>query len=78
MIALALLGLLTALAHHLYNQSMDGREILGDPEWPPRYGNALAFFVKAMLIASVQIAYKQQAWVSLLLRRLGVCQYSAG
>lgn len=65
MIGLALLGLVTALAHHLYNHSMNGKEIVGDPEWPPRYGNALAFFVKAMLIASVQIAYKQQAWVSL-------------
>lgn len=63
MIGLAILGLLSAMAHHLYNSSLDGRQVKGDPQWPPRYGSALSFFVKATLIASVQVAYKQQAWV---------------
>lgn len=67
MIGLAVVGLLTAMAHHLYNASLDGHRVNGDTQWPPRYGNALSFFVKTILIASVQIAYKQQAWVRLSL-----------
>ncbi|KAF3765664.1 hypothetical protein M406DRAFT_68088 [Cryphonectria parasitica EP155] len=63
MVGLAVLGLLTALAHHLYNASLDGRRVSGDTQWPPRFGSALSFFVKAILIASVEIAYKQQAWL---------------
>lgn len=63
MIGLAFLGLLAALAHHLYNASLSGREVSGDPQWPPRYGSALSFFVRMVLVGSVQIAYKQQAWV---------------
>lgn len=65
MIGLAALGFLTALAHHLYNSSLNGNRIHGDPQWPPRFGSAMAFFVKLILISSVQIAYKQQAWVSI-------------
>lgn len=68
MTGLAVLGLLIAIAHHLYNTTMNGQKVDGDPQWPPRYGNALAFLVKALLIGSVQIAYKQQAWVSTILR----------
>lgn len=63
MVGLAFLGLFTALAHHLYNASLSGQEISGDPQWPPRYGSALSFFVRMVLVGSVQIAYKQQAWV---------------
>lgn len=64
MIGLAFMGFFTALAHHLYNASLSGKEVLGDAQWPPRYGSVLAFFVRLVLVASVQIAYKQQAWVS--------------
>ena len=63
MIGLAFLGLFTALAHHFYNANLNGRKVSGDAQWPPRYGSALAFFVRMVLVASVQIAYKQQAWV---------------
>lgn len=66
MLGLALLGVLTAVAHHLYNKSMHGVKVEGDPQWPPRFGNALSFFIKIVLIGAVQIAYKQQAWVSFL------------
>lgn len=63
MIGLAFLGLFAALVHHLYNASLNGLKVSGDAQWPPRYGSALSFFVRLVLVASVQIAYKQQAWV---------------
>lgn len=62
MVALTLLGFLGALGHHLYYQSLHGQQA-GDPQWPNRWGIALSSFVKIALVASVEIAYKQQAWV---------------
>ena len=63
MITLAFFGSLGALAHHVYYQSLHGKQV-EDPQWPTRGGIALSFFVKIALVASVEIAYKQQAWVS--------------
>ncbi|KAI0380440.1 hypothetical protein F5Y04DRAFT_271432 [Hypomontagnella monticulosa] len=62
MVAQLFLGLFGALGHHLYYQRLDGQQAI-DPQWPTRFGTALSFFVKAVLISSVEIAYKQQAWV---------------
>jgi len=62
MILLALGGLFGAVGHHLYNQHLNGREV-GNAEWPQRWGIALAFFIKMMLGAAVQVAFKQIAWV---------------
>jgi hypothetical protein len=62
MIFLALAGFVGAIGHHLYNLRLDGKEV-HDPAWPQRWGVALAFFVKMMLGAAVQIAFKQRAWV---------------
>ncbi|KAB5571774.1 hypothetical protein GE09DRAFT_1185340 [Coniochaeta sp. 2T2.1] len=64
MIFLALGGLFGALGHHLYNVYLDGREVF-DAQWPQRWGVALAFFIKMMLGASVQTAFKQRAWLTI-------------
>ena len=62
MISLALLGLLAALGHHLFNSGLHGRKVQ-DAEWPQRWGIALAFFIKMVLTGAVQCAYTQSAWV---------------
>jgi len=63
MIFLALAGFFGALGHHLYNKRLHGQEVK-DVAWPQRFGIALAFFIKMVLVGSVQIAFKQRAWVS--------------
>lgn len=62
MVSLALCGLFTALGHHVYNTSLHGSRV-GDPEWPQRWGIALAFFIKMVLVDAVKFAYTQNAWV---------------
>lgn len=62
MVILAFLGLFGALGHHLYYQGLHGQQAQ-NAEWPTRFGIALAFFVKLTLVASVEIAFKQHAWV---------------
>jgi hypothetical protein len=62
MLFLALGGLFGAIGHHLYNLSLEGKEVF-DAQWPQRWGVALAFFIKMMLGAAVQTAFKQRAWV---------------
>lgn len=64
MILLFLGGMLGAIGHHLYNQRLSGRQVVS-AAWPQRWGIALAFFIKMMLGAAVQIAFKQMAWVRL-------------
>jgi hypothetical protein len=63
MIFLALGGLFGAIGHHLYNLHLEGKEVGSDAQWPQRWGVALAFFIKMMLGAAVQTAFKQRAWV---------------
>ncbi|ROW08545.1 hypothetical protein VPNG_06196 [Cytospora leucostoma] len=77
MVGLAFLGFFAALGHHLYNASLNGQEVSGDAQWPPRYGSALAFFVRMVLVGSVQIAYKQQAWLAVKQRALKVSTLDA-
>lgn len=60
---LAFCGFFGALGHHLYNQHLDGQEVI-DSQWPQRWGLALAFFIKMVLVGSVQLSFKQRAWVS--------------
>ncbi|KAI0594089.1 hypothetical protein F4775DRAFT_586354 [Biscogniauxia sp. FL1348] len=71
MVSLALLGLLCALGHHLYYTRLHGKRV-DDPQWPTRFGIALAFFVKVVLVGSVEIAYRQQVWVIVKRRGLKV------
>jgi hypothetical protein len=66
MVGLIFLGFFAALGHHLYYQNLHDQAVQ-DSHWPVRFGTAVAFFVKASFIASVEIAYRQQAWVSSLL-----------
>jgi len=63
MVLLGIAGFAGALAHHLYNASLDGTPV-EDAQWPQRWGVALAFFVKMTLVGAVQIAVKQRAWLS--------------
>lgn len=65
MLFLVLSGFFGALGHHLYNKHLHGREVK-DVAWPQRFGIALAFFIKMVLVGAVQIAFKQRAWVCLL------------
>jgi hypothetical protein len=64
MILLGIAGLLGAVGHHLYNSRLQGRPVIGDAQWPQRWGVAMAFFVKMTLVGAVQMAVKQRAWVS--------------
>lgn len=66
MVFFTLLGLSCAIGHHFYYRALHGKEVQ-DPQWPTRLGIALAFFIKLVLLTSVDIAYKQQAWVTLIL-----------
>ncbi|KAI1741957.1 hypothetical protein F4680DRAFT_464254 [Xylaria scruposa] len=62
MVALAVLGFFAALGHHLYYQSLHD-QLVQESQWPIRFGTALAFFIKASFIGSIEIAYRQQAWL---------------
>ncbi|KAI8951680.1 hypothetical protein F4801DRAFT_600985 [Xylaria longipes] len=61
MVALTVLGFFGALGHHLYYQSLHD-QLVQDSQWPVRFGTAVAFFIKASFIGSIEIAYRQQAW----------------
>jgi hypothetical protein len=67
MILLGVAGLLGAVGHHLYNSRLQGRPVIGDAQWPQRWGVAMAFFVKMTLVGAVQMAVKQRAWVSTIM-----------
>ncbi|KAK4184989.1 hypothetical protein QBC35DRAFT_390507 [Podospora australis] len=71
MILLGLIGLLGALGHHLYNDSLSGSPVV-NAQWPQRWGVALAFFVKMTLVGSVQMAFKQRAWLTVKKRSFRV------
>ncbi|KAF2964694.1 hypothetical protein GQX73_g8888 [Xylaria multiplex] len=62
MIALITLGILAALGHHLYYRSLHG-QVVQDSQWPVRLGTAIAFFLKAVFISSIETAYRQHAWL---------------
>lgn len=57
MVALLLLGFMGSIAHHWFYMSLDGKEAI-DQLTKVRFGTALAFFTKAMLVGSVVIAYR--------------------
>lgn len=57
MFVLLLLGFLGAVSHHLFYDSLDGKEAKNQLGMV-RIGTALAFFTKAMLVGSVVIAYR--------------------
>ncbi|KAI0436657.1 hypothetical protein F4803DRAFT_566673 [Xylaria telfairii] len=61
MLGLAILGLFGSLGHHLYYQSLHD-QLVQDPQWPIRFGTAVAFFIKTSFVCSIEIAYRQQVW----------------
>lgn len=61
---LFLLGLATAVGHHVLYTSLDG-SLAGDvnrQEWSIRFGTALAYLTQTSLAASVVCAYSQHIW----------------
>lgn len=58
-------GLLAAVAHHLFYSYLSNREIQGvsiSQAWVIRFGNAIAFFFKMALATAVGAAYTQGFW----------------
>ncbi|TLD13316.1 uncharacterized protein PgNI_02991 [Pyricularia grisea] len=66
------IGVGSALGHHLYYRSLDEREVSSEQEqqWAIRIGTGLAFSAKVALVASVVLAYTQRLWVTVRKRSL--------
>jgi len=61
---LLLLGLASAMAHHLFYSYLNSRPI-GDAvpqDWANRIGTALAYLFKTALVAAISVAYWQVFW----------------
>jgi hypothetical protein len=56
-----ILGVGFAIGHHVFYQSLAGREAT-DQLQMLRYGTVLAYLTKACLVTSVIIAYRQRMW----------------
>jgi hypothetical protein len=61
MIGLFVLGVISAITHHVFYKSLDGREAR-DQLAMIRYGTGMAVFTKATLVGSVVVAYRQRIW----------------
>ncbi|EXJ60638.1 hypothetical protein A1O7_04791 [Cladophialophora yegresii CBS 114405] len=58
-------AVLVAIAHHILNLKLDGREVAElavDQQWISRIGNALAYVVKVLLVLATGTAYFQRVW----------------
>jgi hypothetical protein len=62
--ALFILGVIGAISHHIFYNSLHGQEAK-DQLQKVRYGTALAFFTKATLVGSVILGYRQRIWYTL-------------
>jgi hypothetical protein len=69
MVALFVSGVVGAITHHAFYQSLDGHEAKSQL-WMGRIGTGMAFYTKASLVGSVVLSYKQRIWYSL--RRRGM------
>lgn len=67
MIVLLLLGLGSALGHHLYYSTLNKQQAgtAAQQQWVTRIGTALAFLTQATLSTAVLISRNQRVWVSL-------------
>ncbi|MCJ1463899.1 hypothetical protein MMC07_002508 [Pseudocyphellaria aurata] len=67
MIFLLLIGLGSAVGHHIYYSSLDKQHAgsAAQQQWVTRIGTALAFLTQATLAAAVLISRNQRVWVSL-------------
>lgn len=72
-VGLFMLGLVFAVTHHYYYNSLNDRSLQDFPqEWAVRIGTGLAFLTKSCLVASAAIAYQQYYWRILRMRSLSV------
>ena len=58
-------AVLLAIAHHVLNFKLHGKEITElawDQQWISRAGNALAYVVKVLLVLATGTAYFQRVW----------------
>ena len=64
MLVFFIVGVLFALGHHLYYQSLDGTTVNSESQqvWAIRIGTALAFLQKTTLGAALGIAFTQHLW----------------
>ncbi|KAF2800080.1 hypothetical protein K505DRAFT_229565 [Melanomma pulvis-pyrius CBS 109.77] len=60
-VAFFIAGLLAALGHHVFYARLDGKPAT-EQLIMIRYGTALAFFVKSMLVGCVILCYRQRIW----------------
>jgi hypothetical protein len=62
-----LLGILVAVAHHLFYQSLDTKIVHSEnqQQWFLRIGTALAILTKTLLTTSAALAYTQVLWHTL-------------
>lgn len=68
MLSFLLLGIVCAVAHHLYYMSLDQSSVDAfNQEWAVRIGTALAFLTRAFLVGSAAMGLQQYSW--LILRR---------
>jgi hypothetical protein len=63
MYVMFVLGVAGALSHHFFYDSLAGTEA-HDQLGMLRYGAAIAYFTKAMLVASLLLAFRQQIWAT--------------
>ena len=75
MLGLLLLGLLTAIGHHLFYTYLNNREVdtAAIPQnWTIRIGNAIAYLFKTALVAAIAVAYAQGFWYVVRRRSLKI------
>lgn len=67
MLASLISGIVAAVAHHLFYQSLNGEIVksVSQQQWFLRIGTGLAFIAKMLLAAGAGIAYTQALWWSL-------------
>lgn len=65
-----LLGILVAVAHHMFYQSLNGTIVSCEhqQQWFLRIGTGLAFLAKTLLTSSAALAYTQILWQTLRTR----------
>ena len=63
MYLLLVVGIVTAVGHHVFYTRLDGRPADAQLEMM-RYGNLLAYVVKASLAAAIVFSYQQQLWAT--------------
>ena len=66
MVLCYIFGTLLAVSHHFFYQHLNGTMVMSknNQEWALRFGNAFALATKAVLVATVGIAYTQHVWTA--------------